>query len=122
MPSKARLETFIRSTFRSVWSLEMLLHLKREGGFWSAQELVGALRGSHVIVAQGTEALFVAGLIEIDHDGRASYHPASSELGRLMDEAEAFYARSPDAVRRMIVNAAQGSLAAFAAAFQLRKD
>ena len=122
MSSKARVEMFIRSTFRSVWSLEMLLHLKRESGFWSAQELVGALRGSQLIVAQGMDALFAAGLIEIDGDGRARYQPASIELGQFMDEAEALYVRSPDAVRRMIVNAAQGSLAAFAAAFQLKKD
>jgi hypothetical protein len=41
----------------------------------------------------------------------------------MADEAEAYYGRSPDAVRRLIVGAASGgSIAAFADAFRLRKD
>jgi hypothetical protein len=39
-----------------------------------------------------------------------------------VDETEALYARSPDAVRRMIISASHGGLTAFADAFRIRKD
>ena len=114
---------FIRSSFRSVWSLELLLYLKRESDrAWSAEELVAALRGSDLIVAQSLEYLLAAGLIRIDHDGFTRYQPASVHLESLVNETEALYARSPDAVRRMIIKAGQGGLSAFADAFRIGKD
>jgi DNA-binding transcriptional ArsR family regulator len=114
---------FIRSSFRSVWSLELLLYLKSEGDrALCAKELVAALRGSDLIVAQGLEYLLAAGLISVDDEGRVRYQPASAHLSSLVDETEALYARSPDAVRRMIISASHGGLTAFADAFRIRKD
>lgn len=114
---------FIRSSFRSIWSLELLLHMKQdEERAWAADELVAALRGSDLIVAQSLEYLIAAGLISINERGRARYQPASPHLRSLVNEAEALYTRSPDAVRRMIISASHGGLTAFADAFRIRKD
>lgn len=114
---------FIRSSFRSVWSLELLLHLKRnEDRAWTARELVAALRGSDLVVAQSLEALLAAGLVSIDQENRACYRPASDDLRSMAEATEALYARSPDAVRRMIISASHSGLTAFADAFRIRKD
>jgi DNA-binding IclR family transcriptional regulator len=122
MASKDELSRFIRSSFRSVWSLELLLLLKREPRTWTHEELVAALRASDLIVRQGLEALTAAGLVSLDAEGGAAYRPISTGVGQLVDETERLYARSPDAVRRLIVSASASGLAAFADAFRLRRD
>ncbi len=122
MASDDEIADFIRSSFRSVWSLELLLLLKREPRLWSRAELVAALRASDLIVANGLEALAAAGLAIVDEAKNGAYRPASDDLARLADGTECLYARSPDAVRRLIVGAIPNPLAAFADAFRLRKD
>lgn len=123
MPGKQELVSFIRSTFRSIWSLELLLFLRsRADRVWAPGELVAALRGSELLVARSLDVLLAAGLIDISADGAASYAPATVELDRQVTTAADEYARSPDAVRRIIVSGARGDLAAFADAFRLRKD
>ena len=124
MPGKQQLASFVRATFRSVWSLELLLHLRsHRDRAWAPRELVAALRGSELLVARSLEALLAAGLIDMSADGDASYRPASPELEDWMAKVEAEYARRPDAVRRAIISGAGGAdLAAFADAFRLRRD
>lgn len=123
MPSKQEVSSFIRATFRSVWSLELLLFLKNHGDrSWSGFDLVTALRGSDVIVSQSVDSLVAAGLVSADAEGAARYSPASDDLRRLVDGTERMYAKSPDAVRRMIIASANEGLTAFADAFKLRKD
>ena len=123
MPSQNEVISFIRSTFRSVWSLELLLFLRnhRERA-WPTSELVSALRASDVIVAQSVDSLVAAGLIATEQDGSSRYIPASPDLEALVEATQSYYAKSPDAVRRHIVLSAQGGLTAFADAFRLRKD
>ncbi len=61
--------------------------------------------------------------MSVDAHGGAAYSPASPDLAELVEDAAALYARSPDAVRRLIVaGRAGGSIAAFADAFRFRKD
>jgi hypothetical protein len=122
MVSSDEVGRFIRSSFRSVWSLELLLLLKRDPRRWTHAELVSTLRASDLVVRQGLEALTAAGLVSVDEAGGAAYSPASEAIARLVDESESLYARSPDAVRRMIVSSSTSGLAAFADAFRLRKD
>ena len=122
-PNDQQIAGFIRSSFRSVWTLELLLHLARtEDRSWTADELVGSLRASESIVAQGLEALLAAGLIVADEAAGARYRPASPELADLADGAARLYGQRPDAVRRLIVGGSEGDLAAFADAFRLRRD
>ena len=123
MPSDQEVGTFIRSTFRSVWALELaiLLRENRERSL-THDEMVKGLRGSDLVVAQCVESLGAAGLVLPEADGSARYSPASAELDGVMDVTEELYAKSPDAVRRVIIAAATPGLAAFADAFKLRKD
>ena len=60
--------------------------------------------------------------VVVDEAGDAAYRPASEGSARLVEGAEALYARSPDAVRRLIVGAIPNPLTAFADAFRLRKE
>ena len=123
MPASHDVTSFIQATFRSVWALELLCLLRqnRNRGLTHV-EMVSGLRGSDLVVTQSAESLTAAGLIAIDEEGRAQYMPATPELERLVEQAERFYARSPDQVRRMIVSAASPGISAFADAFRLRKD
>ena len=84
--------------------------------------MVAELRGSDLVVSQSLATLSAAGLIVSEADGSARYAPASDDLDRMVEQAEALYASSPDAVRRMIVAAANPGITAFADAFRLRKD
>ena len=123
MPSDQEVETFIRSTFRSVWALELLILLREnQARALTHAEMVKRLRGSDLVVQQSVESLAAAGLVIPDSEGSARYNPASEQLERLTEVTEQIYARSPDAVRRMIVAAVTPGLAAFADAFKLRKD
>lgn len=123
MPSNPDVDGFIRASFRSVWALELLCLLRQNRDrSLSHAEMVAGLRGSDLVVAQSIESLSAAGLVLAEADGSARYAPANAELDRLVGAAEAFYASSPDAVRRTIVAAANPGLAAFADAFRLRKD
>ena len=122
MSGKEQVSAFIKSSFRSVWSLEVLLLLKKERREWAHCEILTALRASEVIVAQSLHALAAAGLVTIDEKGSASYLPVSDEVASLVEEAAELYARKPDAVRRLIVGSSTRGIAAFADAFKLRND
>jgi hypothetical protein len=122
MASEDEIAGFIRSSFRSVWSLELLLLLKRDPRLWRHGEIVTALRASEVIVAQSLDFLTAAGLVSIDEAGGAAYRPASERSATLVEDTESLYARGPDAVRRLIVGAIPNPLTAFADAFRLRKE
>ena len=123
MPDSAETAAFIKDSFRSVWSLELLLLLKSDPlRTWLASELVEHLRGSELIVRQSIQQLVAGGLVLVQEDGGVRYGPASPDLESLVEKSASLYARRPDAVRRMIVLAANDQLAAFADAFRLRKD
>jgi len=114
---------FIRSTCRSVWTLELLCYLRnhKERAF-SHDELIAGLRASEVVVSQGLQALSAAGLVVPQADNLVRYAPASEELDQLSAAAEAMYARNADAVRRMIVATANPGISAFANAFKFRSE
>ncbi len=115
--------SFIRSTFRSVWALELLCFLRQDRSrSHSHDEMVAGLRGSDLVVTQSVGSLTAAGLVVAEADGTARYTPVSEELDQLADRASELYARSPDAVRRSIVAAANPAITAFADAFRFRND
>jgi hypothetical protein len=121
MASKEEVSSFIRSSFASVWSLELLLLLRRETRLWTHEELVSTLRASDLVVSQCLASLNAAGLVAIDEKGDALYNPTPGAAA-LVDAAADFYAKRPDAVRRLIVDRAVSGLTAFADAFRLRKE
>ncbi len=123
MPADQDVAGFIGSSFRSVWAIELLLHLKRNSSReWTTADLVAVLRASELVVANGLASLVAAGLVVQDEAGQAHYAPASPDIARLADATETLYATKPDAVRRLIVSSASGGVAAFADAFRLRRD
>ena len=119
MTRSAELTSFIASSFRSVWALELLLLLKREARPCSRDELVSLLRASPAVVENALDALVAAGLAGIE-GGDPRYMPASSETAALVDETEQLYASRPDHVRRLIVASSNKGLAAFSNAFRLK--
>ena len=123
MPSQEQVESFIRSTFRSVWALELLKLLRANGDrSLTHEQMVAGLRASDLVVKQNVETLATVGLVLLEADGSARYNPLSEDLDILADQTEQIYAKSPDAVRRLIVAAGTPGLAAFADAFKLRKN
>lgn len=122
MNSEQELASFIRSSFRSVWAIELMLHLKRNPRDWSKAELVDALRASELVVANGVESLIAAGLALAQNEERVRYAPASPDAERLAEATESLYAKRPDAVRRMIIAGLGDGVTAFADAFRLRRD
>jgi hypothetical protein len=112
---------FIGSSFRSVWSLELLLLLKREQRVWPREELIQTLRASELVVSNAIDSLVAAGLASIE-EGGAMYMPVTQEVAGSVERLEQLYAARPDAVRRAIVSASASGASAFADAFRLRKD
>lgn len=123
MASDQEVESFIRTTFRSIWSLETLLLLRSDSErWWTRGDIVAALRASDLVVSNSLERLCIAGLVMVEESGTARYQPVDAGLDALVDGAQQLYARSPDAVRRMIVAAANPGITAFADSFRLKKD
>lgn len=114
---------FLRSTFRSIWSLELLFLLADDAArCWSSQEMVTALRASELVVKQAVDNLNAAGLLVPEQGGCFRYAPPSAEVRKLVISARSLYAHSPDAVRRMIIRSQSNYLLEFAEAFKFRKD
>lgn len=123
MASHEQVRTFIRTTFGSIWSLETLLLLRSDRDrWWTRDDIVSALRASDLVVSQSLERLLIAGLVMVEEGGTAHYQPVDPALDRLAEGAQQLYTRSPDAVRRMIVAAANPGITAFADSFRLKKD
>lgn len=123
MPAGPELNAFIRTHFRSVWTLELLLYLKENcTATCRVEAVVKALRASHSIVSQGVGSLSMAGLVAAEKDGGIRYSPATRELEQAMDKIQSLYAERPDAIRRLIVTSSNTGLTAFAESFRLRRD
>ena len=123
MPDSAETHNFIKSSFRSVWALELLCVVKSEPGrAFTPPELVERLRGSDLAVRQSIANLEAAGLLVSDESGATQYAPASPEIDRLATSSETLYRRRPNFVRRLIVMSSSDQLTAFSDAFRLRKD
>ena len=121
MTSSDDLSGFIGSSFPSVWTLELLLLLKRERRPWTRDELIGVLRASELVVSQALDSLVAGGLATVDEEG-VRYMPVSSSVAKLVDQTEQLYSLKPDKIRRMIVTSSASGIAAFADAFRLRKE
>ena len=119
MPSSTELESFIASSFRSVWALELVLLLRREGRACSTEELVSLTQSSLVAVVNALDSLVAAGLATCEK-GTATYRPVSAAVDKLVEETEQLYRSSPNRVRRLIVAAANKGLTAFSDAFRLK--
>lgn len=120
---KSELLSFIQSSFKSVWSIEVLLFLRehRTRSF-TADELIRELRGSAPVVGQSVTMLQQAGLIAVDGHETVRYAPAAPEIDKLSEAAVQAYKDSPGQVRRAILSAPNDKLHSLADAFLLKKD
>ena len=119
MASSDEVSSFIASSFRSVWALELLLLLKREGRSCTTDQLVAALRASPAVIERALEALVAAGLAGCEGD-ECAYMPSSPDVDALVAEAEQLYMSHPNRVRRLIVASGNKGLVAFSEAFRLK--
>ena len=123
MPDRKELDSFIGTSFRSVWALELLKYLaENPDTYHTSDELIAVLRASDAVVTQSVQNLLAAGLAVVDEAGRVAYLERAKEATALGSEAIALYARSPDQGRRLIIAQCAPGVTAFAAAFRLRKD
>lgn len=113
------LASFIESSFRSVWSIELLLLLRSVDRPCSTEELVAMMRASSAVIENALESLVAAGLAGTDGE-KVSYMPITPHVAELVEATAQLYASRPDAVRRLIVAPTSNGLAAFADAFRLK--
>jgi hypothetical protein len=118
MTTPDKLASFISSSFRSIWALELLLVLKREGRPCSTDELVATMRASGAVVDRALDSLVAAGLADVDGP-HVRYAPAGPDTAALVDGTEQLYRSRPDRVRRLIIASSHRGLAAFSDAFRL---
>jgi hypothetical protein len=117
-----RLIPFIRTSIRTVWALELLLHLKnRSAESFKISDLVRDLRSSHGAISDAVDALRQANLLSESAEG-VRYAPATPELDALVLHLQSTYQQRPTTVIRLIAEAPSNSLQAFADAFKIKKD
>lgn len=114
------LPDLIRTHLPSVWSLELLLLVRRQRDrAWTVQELTDELRASLPIVVSALDAFKRSGLVAHDDDGRYRYAPASTFLAEFGDLVERQYRERPVAVINLIA-APEDRLQQLADAFRFR--
>lgn len=112
---------YAAASIRSVWSLEMLLTLKRAPDrAWSVDALIRELRSSLAVVNESLSNLRNAGLIAEDGQAGYRYNPASPELDELATALEKIYGIKPMAVIKAIVSGPSDKLRIFSDAFKFK--
>ena len=116
---------FLQTTVPSVDAAEQLLLLMRDPArWWSAAEMVGALRPAPLTEADVTRTLetFLArGLIAQAADKRVQYHPGGEELDGYARTLAQAYSERPVTLIRVIYALRDSKIRSFADAFKLRK-
>jgi hypothetical protein len=112
---------FIAMSIGSVWTLELLMLLKREPHrHWDAESMIRELRGSPVVIEEGLRRLESAGLVGQDSDDRYRFHPASAQLEEIATEIDLLYRTKPTTVIKAITEARTDKLRAFSNAFKFK--
>ena len=114
---------FVGTSIKSVWTLELLLYLRRAAGrTCSSAELVRELRASDAIVTDGVSSLHKAGLVVSDGLGNVRYAPVSATFDRLVQQLAQLYRERPVMVTNAIFAGPDRKLQTFADAFRLKKE
>jgi hypothetical protein len=97
----------VRKHIRSVWSLELLLLLRRRADrAWRSEDLVRELRASAPLIAGCLVKLQESGLAASD-GGAWRFAPATAELERFCDQLAEAYQTRPVALISMIAAPSQ---------------
>jgi hypothetical protein len=112
---------FVAASINSVWTLELLMLLKRDPQrSWQSEALIREMRSSAAVIAEALAALQHAGLVVDDGGGSYRYGTASEHLDRLVAELEKEYAAKPMTVIKAIVAAPADKLRIFSDAFKFK--
>lgn len=113
--------TFIRSSFRSVWAVELVLLLRKQAPAKLAPEQISReLRATTSLVASCIEQLQAAGILAVEDDRSVRYAPASSLIDHLCASLEAAYRERPVAVITAIMSSPNDRLKTLADAFRFK--
>lgn len=122
MVTEAELFSFARSSFRSVWSIELLVLLRRDAGKpWRIEELVREMRSSLRAVRKAVACLQRANLIAEVSTETYAYMPGTAALHELADSFQLLYGAKPSAVLGALFGNAHEKLQNFADAFKLKE-
>jgi predicted transcriptional regulator len=114
--------SFIRSSIRSVWALELLLLLRnRAPAAVGLDELARELRATPNLVSKCLDALEAAGLIVCEPDRSCRYAPAAPVFDTLSAALEQAYRERPVGVVDAILSAPDHRLKSFADAFRFKE-
>jgi hypothetical protein len=113
---------FIRAHIGSVYTLEVLLLMKREAAReWPVADLVHELRSSRTAVAEALTRLSRAGLVTEKSAGQFSFGPTSPAEEQIASEIEQLYSVRPISVVKAIMSAPDDKLRAFSDAFKIKE-
>ena len=113
---------FIRSSVKTVWSLELLLLMRRTKQYaWTHDQLIKELRSSRNIVTESIAVLVQSGVVREEEAG-FRYGPATDELDALIEQLAGEYAERPTTIVNLIVDAQNSKLQDFANAFRIKRD
>jgi len=122
MPEEVVL-SFVRSSIKSAWTLELLLLLRRDRErSWTLEGLVRELRGSVALVSGSLKALGDIGLVVSVENEVYRYEPRSPELDGLVSALIKLYAMKPITVLRTIFTSPSDKIKSFSDAFLLKRD
>jgi Mn-dependent DtxR family transcriptional regulator len=114
---------FVLTSVPSVPYLEALLLLRAEQGrSWDSFGVASRLYVGEGQAEELLQMLHAAGVARLDPDGRYTYHPATGELQRTLEELAATYAHNLVGVTDLIHSRVDKRAQQFAAAFRIRKD
>ena len=115
--------SFVRSSIKSAWTLELLLLLRRDRDrAWKLKSIVRELRGSVALVAESLAVLSEIGLIVLNENENYLYQPRSLELDELVSALVDFYAMKPITVLRTIFGSPSDRIRSFSDAFLLKRS
>jgi hypothetical protein len=111
---------FITAALKSIWTLELLLFLRREPGRACASaDLVKELRASARAVEIAAANLEAIGLVTAE-GGSVRFEPASAQLVSYVEAAELLYRTKPTSVFKALASSPDEKLRQFANSFRLK--
>jgi hypothetical protein len=115
--------SFVRSSIRSAWTLEVLLLLRRDPQrLWKTDDLVRELRGSVALVRESLNALNALGLLAASTTEGYYYRAEAAPLDELVSALAQLYREKPTTVLHTIFTSPNDKIQSFSDAFLIKKS